>query len=302
MNEEQSSKRNKRIQFGQLVRSLRLEQVYFDAKSSTSKSWTQEHLAIKLGVSEQRISDLERGKIKDIEPYVQPLANIFRLTGIKREHFYRTAGLSYPQDEPPPPPPPNLQELQQLGENSPYPTTVRNALWDFCFMNSLHRSLWGMNSGLIDALQNGPMGPNLLWFLFNEKLRKQSYSIPYHYWREETIYSFKQTAFYYNHTKAYQNLMQCMNKIPHFREAWHTVANAEQTGNYSFRRICRVYLVNHPEFGVMKFNSVREQDMSGNNFIIAHYIPTQDSEEQYRKFRASVKERLATVFPYKAFV
>lgn len=256
-----------------------------------TKPWTQEYLAEVSKIKIRTIRRIVKGEKVKLGPYLERLAQAFDLTESQKIEFYATAGYFY---EPAPPSDETFDTLYRKIEVKAYPATVRNALWDFLFINPLHATVRGMTSDVIQILKDNPIGPNLLLILFDPQFQGTNTSHRLPGWDVLAIRSFRRSSFRYKNTDRYQLIVEHLQQFSSFRTAWgksfedEIVMSLRETVMWNFS-------MSHPEFGLIRFASYREPL---DDFIhtLSVYVPIADSEINYLEFSATVPTRKPIIF------
>ncbi len=276
--------------FGELVKSLRKARTYLD-ENAYPRQWSQEKLAKEAGLSARQIARIEQGVVADLRPYLEALATAFKLTEQEKKAFYAEAGYVYTMshqsyDE---------EELRILLEQLPYPASVRTPLWDFVAVNAYHRIIRGMTPEVVDILNEEPLGPNLLWLLFDARFHEANTNIHHTNWQAESIWAFRATSFRYVRTRRYRFLVNELKQIPGFAQAWQIAEKLPEFGDRSQRRrpTSKIYTA---EFGEMAFLSLRIPSRYFGDLEVSVYVPLADSETRYQAFRDSVTDQDVTFF------
>lgn len=295
--------RQRREAFGNHIRSLRLERTFYNENTDCWEHLTQEQLASLIGRPNKKylISRLELGEIKDIEKYLQPLADAFDLSYEERLYLYQLAGYPYPHEEPPPTAEaPSPYELHQVADDCQYPTKILTSLWDICLINSLCCGLYGITPDVIDKLNKNQIGANWLCIYFPEAIGKDQLFRISNYTPEEVVYAFQQSALPHKATGRYRAIVSHMLKHSvSFQIAWQNVNEARATNRYSFQRGIRIHRITHSIYGGFDFELNQVADTSGHKLVIIRYIPVRRTQDRYWEFTDSVKESMPTIFRYR---
>lgn len=288
-------KRNER--FGKHVQWWRSQKIDFDDERGRNKLWTQEKLAQESGLSPNIIRNIEQGKVRFLEPHLEPLAKAFKLTEIQKIEFYAKAGLTYH--------PPNISEkdreyLKQQLEKIHFPTVARTPVWDIIAFNEYHRIIWGYTEKQLKLLKNSDegIGANLLRVRFDPAFSSLA---PTPNRRPEVIvWAFRSSSAFYSDTERYGQILKYMRKFDSFNRAWQLSENlfADQIEGTYLDPITRIATpsVNTP----IEYMSLRiPERYFGTRLDISVYIPTALSEATYQNLRTQVKKN--EVYSFKEY-
>ncbi len=282
------------IDFGKFVQALRKQRIYHD-RYEYPKQWSQEKLAEEAGLTVRQVSRIEQGQVANLRPYLEPLAEAFKLTEMEKATFYAKAGYVYQVRQHHD----NRAELAALLSQLPYPASVRTPLWDFVAVNAYHRVIRGDTEEVINKLHDDERGPNLLWLLFDPQFEDANTTIHEGNWQAEAIWSFRATSFSHVATKRYRFLVNAMKAFPDFDRAWRLSGDLPDFALNPEQRRRPTSKIDHPVFGAMKFMSLRLPHRYFGQREVSVYVPTEDkkNQERYFQFRASIPTNDVTFFP-----
>ena len=278
------------------------------------RGWTQKELAEKTwalteaktgSLSIKQIQDLEQGRKTHIIPKVHlwPLVRAFQLIDAEAIELYRRADSHYPERKKKG----SLKYLERLLGRIQYPANVKTRLWDFVMFNAYHFELWGYTNELFDALNDrkDPLNPNLLRILFDPSIDKEihvkSRMGGEDMWHKETICSlrsFRAATAEYITTGRYRQIIKGANDryFSIFGPIWD-LSRHKFKDSSPISEPPAIATVDHPDpdIGRMYFLALRlPAKVSGHDLDATIYMPMVESEESYRKLRASVEMKLST--------
>jgi transcriptional regulator with XRE-family HTH domain len=279
-------------EFGELVRSLRKQRL-FDTGTDLQQ-WTQTHLAkIASETSEQKvtfanIAMLERGKIKDITPFLEPLAKAFELNAGEKERFYAMAGLIYRNERVP-----DRNEIGELFRLIQYPAFARTPWWDFIAFNRYNYILWGYTPEKLAKLKSVPVGANLLKVLFDPDFESEVYKGGYERWAADirrSIQAFRFESFSSVSTDRYRQIIGGMQRYHAFVSRWN--AHEPSFRDHNLKPTRPISSVFHPQYGALEFLSLRTPTKYlGSVVDISIYIPLASSIERYKQLQEDAQKR-----------
>ncbi len=283
--------------FGHFVAELRRQRTFFN-EANILKTWTQDYLGQRAGLSKKQISDIEVGKFANWASFfdkVNRLAKAFGLNEDEKAVFYAKAGFVYetmPQQV-------DKDRLRSFLEGIPYPTIVRNPIWDFIAFNGLHITTWNFTVDALRELDQCSVGANNLWMVFDDHFLPQT-SVKHDLFYQQVIETFRMHSFPYIHTQRYKNLITGLHEGSSiFRRMWALYQSTGETPDNELAtpRHTSSKILNHKmgelEFFSMRFSSIYIPD----TLLVTVYMPRNDeTEEKLRHIRNMVKRNQVHFF------
>jgi len=228
-----------RKNFGQLIAALRTER--FDPV--LGKSWTQQMLAERTGLTTRIIGDIERGeRVKLDAEVLLALAQAFGLTTLERREFFaavteieehHTSSTTLAPDE-------ILGGLLETFQMLKLPAFIHDSFFDIIALNTLFRRFHSVPQD----------SKNYLAFFFEsyktqKRLSQQAWG-PY---AMHKVLQFRFMTIRYRYTAYYQSLFKALHHNANFREIWAQCLYIEDD-HYSQ---VQMYDYLHPEFGRINY-------------------------------------------------
>ena len=228
-----------RKNFGQLVAALRSER--FDPV--IGKSWTQQMLAERTGLTSRIIGEIERGeRVKLDADILLALAQAFGLTTLERREFFAAVTEIEDIDASLHRSDPNeiLQELIDTFQSVQLPAFIHDPFFDMIAINSLFKTFHSVPQ---DA-------KNYLSFFFNSnKTTKRLSQQTWHSYAMRNLLQFRYMTLRYRYTDYYQWLFRDLCTSPYFREIWAQCLYIEDDHHSQVK----TYDYLHQEFGPISY-------------------------------------------------
>jgi len=285
-------------EFGRLVRHLR------QGHERMGQVWTQEELAGETNglLDTKQIGRIERGEIiLDPTLHLDVLSQAFRLTELQKVEFYAAAGFLYRSVEQP-----DYQQLigKLLGPHC-FPSLLTTPLADIIAFNAYYQLLYGHTSKHIDAMREGPLGPNVLRIFLDDAFERRQYRGGLEHWQEalkRTMYLFKISSLRYVGSERYHQIVDELRRLyqPEFDYFWR-LTELQMTGPHEtmIDPTIRIY---HPELGVMSFLVLRiPQDFVGQHVFCSVFLPLNHHQRSYDQLRQQIQENTLTAFDVSDF-
>ena len=212
-----------RVNFGKLISALRAE-----IDDEDYHPWTQKKLADETGLSEHIIRNIEQGRRRLDSETLIILAEALRLTsGERKEFFLAASGVEYKdiaQRETEPAI--VLNYLIQRMERVYLPAYIIDSFCDVIAVNSAVMRLLDLDmAGLsLETMRAKPFGLNMLQFVFSDKaveyyqkLMGKQHWLDYAY---QNMMIFRNYTLRYRSTDYFQELLEELKKLPHFKKYW----------------------------------------------------------------------------------
>jgi transcriptional regulator with XRE-family HTH domain len=235
-----------RKQFGQIIATLRKSQ--FDL--ITGKSWSQQVLADKIGVSDRLIAALEQGAKSYFEPEILgKLASAFSLTTMERREFFALAvgiegeDLTLHPHLPTTILTPLIEALGALQQ----PAYLYDGMFDVIALNAAMKAFLG----LVDLpMAQARTDANCLAGLF--AAASPTRSLLQQHWQTTALYKvyhFRALSLRYRHTDYFKGLFQQLCRLPNFSTMWMQTQH-EKLDFYSH---IQVNAYRHAALGAIKY-------------------------------------------------
>lgn len=257
--------------FGKIISALRKEQ--FDYQKG--RSWSQQDLADRTGLTQRILSRIEKGKQAKIDGEVLAgLADAIGLTSLERSEFFAMASeIGDGQTVRP-----DLNDDEVFGQmwaslsNLHAPALLADSFGDVLGVN---RSLTAFHNLRVIDLQakiNTDAGVNVLSMLMADVELKQVLGNGWSSIAMACMRQWRITTLRYRHTRRFERLFESLSALPDFRMLWAVGSNFEGVFYDSVHLRSSTY--RHATHGLVAYSVFTSSGLSSNGeFFLSVFVP-----------------------------